>query len=158
MNALLVIDMQEEYIRPAGNKKNGPYDAVALLRAVNAKIRQYAGGGDAVLYIKNRFFWQTSFSGLVPGLEVVSDFIFEKKKASCFSNPLLLRFLEERDIRTIELVGVDGNYCVGKSALDGIHRGLCVRFSQTGVGIADNAKFLKMKRKLLHAEVQISEA
>lgn len=105
---------------------------------------------EILLFIfRNKFFWQLNFSKLVTGLDVVSDFVFDKKRQSYFSNRSLRKFIKEKDISSIEMVGIDGSYCVGKSALEGRNIGLSIAISQTGVGISNKAKFVKMKRRLL---------
>ena len=47
------------------------------------------------------------------GLLLVSSRIFEKRRASCFTNP----DLEENGAKSIEFIGVDGNGCVKASVL-----------------------------------------
>ena len=48
---------------------------------------------------------------------LVSSRIFEKRRASCFTNPDLKDFLEENGAKSIEFIGVDGNGCVKDSVL-----------------------------------------
>ena len=48
---------------------------------------------------------------------LVSSRIFEKRRASCFTNPDLKDFLEENGAKSIEFIGVDGNGCVKTSVL-----------------------------------------
>ena len=157
MKALLVIDMQEEYVGEKRNKKLYKYDTVSLINKVNSRIKEYNDNGNIVIYIRNKFFWQAKFSEMVMGLDVISDLIFDKKRPSCFSNPSLIKFIKEKDISIIEVVGVDGNYCVGKSALAGRNIGLHIIFSQNEVGISNKVKFIKMGHKLLKAGVQVNE-
>jgi len=42
----------------------------------------------------------------------VSSRIFDKRRASCFTNPDLKDLLEENGAKSIEFIGVDGNGCV----------------------------------------------
>lgn len=157
MKVLFVLDMQEEYVGLNRNKKIYNYDTDKLINLINSKIMQYSAEGNVVVYIKNKFFWQAKFSDFVKGLDVVSNFIFEKKRPSCFSNNSLIKFLKDKDISSIEMVGVDGNYCVGKSALEGSSIGLEVLLSLSGVGISNKVKFIKMKHKLVNAGVKLDE-
>lgn len=84
---LLVIDMQTDYV---GEKKGYP---ASLLTAVNTKISAYPK--DHVVYVVNRFFWELNSKPktLAQGLSVVSDHIFEKRRASCLTSPVLQDFL-----------------------------------------------------------------
>ena len=109
---LLVVDMQSDYV--AVGKA---YDHEALTAAVNDKIASYPS--DWVIYILNRFFWERKDrkKKFTTGLQVVSSRIFEKRRASCFTNPDLKDFLEGNGAKSIEFIGVDGNGCVKASVL-----------------------------------------
>lgn len=80
---------------------------------------------DSVVYVTNKFLWERSNAPkkLVKGLTIINETLFCKRCASCFSNKELLPYLLQRDIKNIELSGVDGNYCVGSSALAGAKLG-----------------------------------
>lgn len=56
-------------------------------------------------------------------------------------------------IDEIEFAGVDGQFCVGKSALGAIKCGFSVRYNENCVGVRNNSKFLKMKSRLDNAGV-----
>lgn len=111
INSLIIIDMQEDYIGSSRNKKTYPYNAELLISNINMKIEQYRRNGDMIIYIQNVV--KDKKSEFVRGIHIISEFAFEKYKASCFTNYELRAFLTENDITNIELVGVDGNYCVG---------------------------------------------
>lgn len=89
---------------------------------------------------------------LVDGLSVVSNNIYEKKKNSCFSNKELFEYLKKINTQTIEFVGVDGNDCVGYSALVGREE-FDVLFDLTCIGIGNMKKFQHTKEKLLKVGV-----
>ncbi|URZ07064.1 cysteine hydrolase family protein [Clostridium felsineum] len=148
MKCLLVIDMQEEYVGASRNKKMYPYKAKELIQAINAKVLEYPS--ESVIYIVNRFFWEISRKPkkLVSGLSVVSNNVFEKRRASCFSNKELLNYLQKINATELELVGVDGNYCVGASSIDGINNQYKVLFNEALIGVGNYEKFKKTKKKL----------
>ena len=104
---LLVIDMQSDYVAV------GKAYHEELIAAVNDKIASYPS--DRVIYILNRFFWERKDrkKKFATGLLLVSSRIFEKRRASCFTNP----DLEENGAKSIEFIGVDGNGCVKASVL-----------------------------------------
>lgn len=148
MKCLLVIDMQEDYVGESRNIRMYPYNAKELIHSINEKISEYPS--ESVIYIVNRFFWEIERKqkSLVDGLSVISDNVFEKRKASCFSNKQLLEYLQKINASELELVGVDGNYCVGASALDGTTHQYKILFNEPLIGIGNYGKFKKMKKKL----------
>ena len=83
---LLVIDMQSDYVAV------GKAYHEKLTAAVNDKIATYPS--DRVIYILNRFFWERKDrkKKFATDLLVVSSRIFEKRRASCFTNPDLKIF------------------------------------------------------------------
>ncbi|MCL2698416.1 MAG: cysteine hydrolase [Oscillospiraceae bacterium] len=135
--------MQEDYIK----RYNGGF----LISNINMRIKQYLRNGDMIVYIQN--IAKGKKSNLVNGLHVVSEFIFDKNRASCFTNHELKAFLKENNITDIELVGVDGNYCVGMSALDGVKHGYNIKLILECIGVINTNRFEKMKEKLLNAGV-----
>ena len=148
MKCLLVIDMQEDYVGDSRNVKIYSYKAKELIDSINEKILEYPN--ESVIYIVNRFFWEIGRKPkrLVDGLSVISNNVFEKRKASCFSNKKLLEYLQIISASELELVGVDGNYCVGASAADGITNKYKILFNESLIGIGNYSKFKKTKKKL----------
>ncbi|SMC22188.1 Nicotinamidase-related amidase [Clostridium acidisoli DSM 12555] len=148
MKCLLVIDMQEDYVGDSRNIKMYPYKAKELIHCINDKILEYPN--ESVIYIVNRFFWEIvgKPKRLVKGLSVISNNVFEKRSASCFSNKKLLEYLQKIKASELELVGVDGNYCVRASAIEGITNQYKILFNESLIGIGNYSKFKKTKRKL----------
>lgn len=155
MQALLVIDMQEDYIGNERNQKRFPYDSECLIENINQRILWFIEHDGLVIYIVNRFIYQSEKfkPQIVKGLSIVSSLFFEKRKANCFSIPSLLQCLNENLIDEVELVGIDGQYCVGMSALGAIKENFSVRYNENCVGVRNNTKFQKIKNKLENAGV-----
>jgi len=153
MTALIVIDMQDEYVGRNRKQKRNPYNFEQLVDNINSKITDYEQRSDTIIYIKNKR--KFSASGFVPELRLASDLVFEKNRASCFSNNLLLSYLMDKAITKIELAGVDGNFCVGMSALDGAKKGFSIRLSLSCIGVANTQRFLKTQEKLAKANISI---
>ncbi len=155
MEALIIIDMQEAYVGESRNRKLYHYEAKTLIKKINERIeRVYLA--QKVIYIKNKAKLKQP-SALVKELKIVSELCFEKSKASCFSNPELLVFLQENEITKLELAGVDGNFCVGMSAIDGAKKGLDISISLSRVGVGNSIRFQSTKEKLLKAGVKVCE-
>lgn len=146
--------MQEDYIGQSRDLKRFPYDSVRLINNINSRIDEYKNHNDLVIYIKNRGKG-SRLPPIIPELQIVSDLIFEKNRASCFSNDDLLACLKDNPVKEIELAGVDGNSCVGLSALAGIKHGFSVRFSLSCIGIVNAERFVSTREKLLQANVQV---
>ena len=132
---LLVVDMQSDYVAV------GKAYHEELTAAVNDKIATYPS--DRVIYILNRFFWERKDrkKKFATGLSLVSSRIFEKRRASCFTNPDLKDFLEENGAKSIEFIGVDGNGCVKASVLAAVKENYQVSVDLSAVGVANQKKF-----------------
>ena len=156
MRALVIIDMQEDYVGESRNKKRFPYNADSLIEEINSRIACYQNNNDKVIYVVNKS--KSSPSPLIPKMTIASDLIFEKDKASCFSNDLLLACLKCNSINEIELAGVDGNSCVAISARDGIKFGFAVRLFLSCIGIANAERFSETRKKLLEANVTVIDS
>ena len=154
MKALIVIDMQSDYVGHSRNRKRFPYNSEQLIENINMKISDYERQNDWIIFIKNKGK-SDRISDLVTGLRLASEMVFEKSKASCFSNSSLLAFLTDKAVNQIELVGVDGNSCVGISALDGVKHGFSICLSLSCVGVANSERFFTTKEKLLKANISV---
>ena len=82
---------------------------------------------------------------------LVSSRIFEKRRASCFTNP----DLEENGAKSIEFIGVDGNGCVKASVLAAIKENYQVSVDLSAVGVANQRKFQKTLHKWHSAGVSV---
>lgn len=89
---------------------------------------------------------------------IVSEYWIEKDKASIFANDALIDLLKNKGISQIEIIGIDGNCCVARSALEARGLGFSVVFPLEYVGIKNKDRFKKTKEKLLSANVEIVES
>lgn len=135
---LLVIDMQLDYVTDGE-----PYNGRNLVQTVNQKIASYPK--KQVIYVINRFWWELGKKPKVfaDGLSIVSNQIFEKRRASCFSNQQLRSFLENNEANCLEIIGVDGNACVNKSVLEALNYGYQVSVDLLCLGVSNRKKFQK---------------
>ncbi|MGT2749800.1 isochorismatase family protein [Streptococcus orisasini] len=134
---LLVIDMQTDYV---GETKSYPSQ---LLSTVNKKINAYPP--ERVIYVLNRFLWElpNKPKKFAAGLAIVSNQVFEKRRASCFTNRNLLDFLAKSAANHLEFIGVDGNHCINASVLAAAHKGYQVSVDLTCLGAINTKKFQK---------------
>ena len=146
---LLVVDMQSDYVA-AGKAYHEE-----LIVAVNDKIASYPS--DRVIYILNRCLWERKDrkKKFATGLQVVSSRIFEKRRASCFTNPDLKEFLEGNGAKSLEFIGVDGNGCVKASVLAAVKENYQVSIDLSAVGVANQKKFSKTLKQWQDCGIKI---
>lgn len=144
--ALIVLDMQEDYVGEKRNQDMYSYDDTkALIKVINAKIDLY--DPENVIYYKtvkknnfiNRMIVRYALEGtegceLVKGMKVVSDNIFEKQQSNAFVKTGLYDFLKENGFGEIEIVGIDGGDSVPMTAQCGVESGFLVEIYKKGVG------------------------
>lgn len=137
--ALLMIDVQEDYTGIKGAKQPLLKNVEPQIAAINKLIDWASKSGMQVVYIRQLFdnnvimrtFVGRTIEGL-PGTEVdsrikiVSKNDFTKKISDAFSNPQLNEFLIAHQVNELYLTGLDGVYCVHKTALGGMNRGYTV--------------------------------
>lgn len=154
--ALMVIDMQEDYI---GQNSRYNYYPSLLIDKVNERIVSANRAGALVIYVKNKGKRnkETYVSDFVKELVIVSNCWIEKGKASVFAEDSLLELLKEKGISKIEIIGIDGNCCVASSALDASKLGYSVVCPLEYIGIKDKRRFLRIKEKLLSFNVKVVE-
>lgn len=86
MQALLVIDMQEDYIGNKRNQKRFRYNSECLIANINQRILWFVENDGLVIYIVNRFIYQGKKFKPQPvkGLSIVSSFVLKKDKRIAF--------------------------------------------------------------------------
>ena len=89
------------------------------------------------------------------GLLLVSSRIFEKRRASCFTNPDLKDFLEGNGTKSIEFIGVDGNGCVKASVLAATKENYQVSVDLSAVEVANQKKFSKTLKQWQDCGIKI---
>lgn len=148
MRFLLIIDMQEDYTGENRNRKRFPYDIDPLIDNVNNRIDSYSR--EHIVYIKNQFFWEPPKreKSLSKGMNVVSNQIFTKRNNNSFKNIEFASFLRERNVTELEIIGIDGNYCVKATAIAASKAGYEVFLNENCIGIADAKKYRKSKMKM----------
>ena len=92
--ALLVIDMQNDYLWDR-RKPIFKYDSEKLVGNVNRAISRYIADGYDIIYIKHilpKILWGVGFSirgtagaELYPGLDLVSELVFEKNHSDTYT-------------------------------------------------------------------------
>lgn len=143
--ALLVIDVQSDFTGPRAKYPFPPGKGDGLIAAANRMSQKAREHGVPVVYIRHEFdgvlgrlYARLLLRGaaikgspgteLDPRLTQVSDHCFTKNETNAFSNPQLDAFLRQQQVRELYLAGLDGFFCVNKTAKGGLDRGYRVTF------------------------------
>ena len=164
---LLVIDMQNDYLCE-NRKKMFAYDTAQLTDSVNELIRRYSDAGQDVIYIRhiiqnlptNRLLFGYSIAGskgaeLYSGLEVVSDYCFDKYVGDALSNKELRNLIQDKGYDCLHLCGLDECGCVTATALGAAKRGIKAEIIRKGTAtVFPEGKVSKAHEKLNKAGIQ----
>ena len=165
--ALLVIDMQNDYLGPK-RKAVFSYDSAELTASVNRAIHRYQSEGADILYIAhilpniatNRWFIGFSIKGtegakLYDGLDIVSDLYFEKNLSNTYTAKRFREYMKEKQYDEVAICGLDECGCVGKTALGAAKTGVRVVLFENCIGRRfPQDKVRKMREKLKQRGVQ----
>ena len=165
--ALLVIDMQNDYLCK-NRMKRFAYDTEGLVGRVNRLIHRYSEAGHDVIYIRhiiqnlptNRLLFGYSMAGtkgaeLYGGLDIVSDYIFDKLVGDALSNRKLRLLIERKGYDALYLCGLDACGCVASTALGAARRGLKVEIMREGIAtVFDGRKVARTMETLRRASVR----
>ena len=166
--ALLVIDMQNDYLCK-NRMKRFAYDTEGLVGRVNRIIHRYNAEGHDVIYIRhiiqnlptNRLLFGYSIAGtegaeLYKGLDIVSDYIFDKLVGDALSNKKLRQLIERKGYDALHLCGLDACGCVASTALGAVKRGYKVEILREGIAtVFDGRKAARTREKLKQYAVKL---
>jgi len=164
--ALLVIDMQNDYLYEK-RKPKFSYDTPALVASVNKLIHKYHDDGCDVIYIRhiiqnlptNRLLFGFSIAGtegaeLYSGLDIVSDFCFDKLFGDALTNKELLAMVQKKGYDALHICGLDECGCVASTALEASRRGFRAKIIRNGTtSVFPDKKIEKVHKKLEKAGV-----
>ena len=154
-NVLLIINMQEFYVGKFRNKDLYNYDRKTLIDRINKRIDKYEP--EEVFYVKTvakGLFkggmpnGKEAESDIVTGLKVVSKNMYLKHKPDAFHNDALSEFMRARNVKKVEICGVDGGNSVGASAVGAFEYDLKVVYNDACIGTMDKEKEKKFRDKL----------
>lgn len=153
MDALIIIDMQEDFFKsgPLASKRQ------PLVHAINKLSAQYRANKAAVIWIRQEFKADLSDAFLAmrknnikitiqdtDGCKILSelerdsrDYHFIKKRYSAFYNTGLAAFLSELGIGNILLAGINSHACIRTAAIDAYQRDLEVTIASDCVASYD---------------------
>lgn len=160
--ALIVIDMQNDYLYEK-RKKLFSYNTEQLTSSVNELIHQYKDKGCDVIYIRhiiqnlptNRLLFGYSIAGtegaeLYGGLDIVSDYCFDKLVGDALSNKMLRELVRDKGYDVLHLCGLDECGCVTSTALGAAKRGIKAEILRKGTATVFPEKKVEKAHKKLN--------
>lgn len=160
--ALIVIDMQNDYLYEK-RKTLFSYNTEQLTSSVNELIHQYKDKGCDVIYIRhiiqnlptNRLLFGYSIAGTVGaelygGLDVVSDYCFDKLVGDALSNKKLRELVRNKGYDVLHLCGLDECGCVTSTALGAAKRGIKAEILRKGTATVFPEKKVEKAHKKLN--------
>lgn len=138
------------------------YNTPELTANVNKLIHQYKDKGCDVIYIRhiiqnlptNRLLFGFSIAGtegaeLYSGLDIVSDYCFDKFVGDALTNKKLMEHIHNKGIKRLHLCGLDEFGCVTSTALGAAKRGLMAEIIPNGTATVFSAKKQKRQKRAL---------
>jgi nicotinamidase-related amidase len=169
--ALLVIDMQIDYIGENGKFTIENNQIENLIEITNIIIDEYYNNNYKVIYLRN-IFKENDFRNRLrnyaaiegslgteidPGINIVSEYVFDKYTPTAFSNKDFEAFLIENQINELFLCGVMADQCVYETAISAHNKGYIVNYLSNAVGSSSVKNIQKAIRKLNKRGVNIIE-
>lgn len=135
--ALLVIDLQDIYL--------GKHYSENLISSANKIISDNIDS--TIVYIKNIYKLPLNCESLnfAANLNIVSENIFNKHAGNAFTNPELKKFLDSKQIDTVEVIGIDGGACVSLTALGAVKEGYKVILNTEAIGTKSSMENRRLK-------------
>jgi nicotinamidase/pyrazinamidase len=169
--ALLLLDLQVDFVDPAGRLPISRDQISPVLAAANRAIAAAKSGLLAVAYIGNEYgFWDVPGNWFRRGAAMKSCFgsgldplvtriagapYFAKHRGDAFSNDALDRFLVSNDIGRVVLAGVYADACIYCTARSAINRGYRVTVLADAVGAASDEDRRAALRSLSRLGVEV---
>ncbi|MEE4311830.1 MAG: cysteine hydrolase [candidate division KSB1 bacterium] len=170
--ALLVIDIQEDF---TGTTAKAPFpykDSDRLIRTVNAITEAASAKSMMIVYIRQELdglmgkMLSHLFAGGVairgnPGtaidkrISILSDAIFPKPRSDSFSNPELEKFLIGNHVNELYLVGLDADGCVHVTAKGALNRGYRVNIITDAVVLKDEDRWEELLAEYRQEGIQL---
>ena len=159
--ALLVMDMQRDFLEPGGRMPVAANQVAALIEAVNHSIWAASQSDIIVYYILNEFpkrSWLNIFrryaavrgsrgAQLDPRVERRNGQTLTKSSSSAFSNPELGATLYEEGVRTVALCGVFAEACVSATARSTQDRALQLVIISDAIAARSDAALARSLRR-----------
>jgi nicotinamidase-related amidase len=168
--ALVLIDFQNDYLRPDGRMAVAQNQVDQMLTAANGMIDAARKNAIDVIYVRNEFsrfefignmlrndaaLRYEAGSELDPRLDGTAGVYFNKEHGDAFSNSEFGSHLEALNLGNLVIAGVYAGGSVGATALDAMKRGYKVTVISDAIAAADDEARDKALAELKGAGAQI---
>jgi nicotinamidase/pyrazinamidase len=167
--ALLVLDMQRDFLQPEGRMALEKGTANRLIAVVNSCINAAQDHGCEVFYVCNEFDrtdWKnilrngaaiagTPGAALDPRIFVYGDERVSKRTGDAFKEGSLHDSLTRRGVRNVFIVGVYAEACVHETALGALRRGYRVSVVSDGVGTSTPRRLARALEQARRAGIDV---
>ena len=160
--ALLVVDLQPVFLNGNGYE---PDDVAAHRRAVLQKIIQEKNDGTKIIALqqewhgagakilmsltaKGRGNAGSEGLGILPEIAAEADHIIVKHIQDAFERPSLNALLETLAVGEVNIIGLDGLYCIRATALGAVNRGYHTRVDPSLLLVSDSKKWVSIAANL----------
>ena len=170
-SALVVVDLQNDFTLETGKAHACVSQVNKLFPIVNQLSKKFIATEQEVVYLKTE--WSNPFVKLLTGnsvkkgttgadfdsrLKVVSNNVFIKGNKNAFASDDFRRFLQDKSIAHLYLVGLATDYCIKVSAIRAIAQGYKVTVVRDGVAGYRCEDFLLSLYILVSRNVAVEES
>lgn len=160
--ALLILDMQEDFLGVDAKMPILREQIPALTAVVNSLIDEFERTGQEIIYIKsefpkialgNRIRHHAAIKGS-PGTNIYGKIrisgrtVFSKKTPDAFSNPEFAAYLEAHQVQRLVITGVFADQCVLSTTMAALDRNYRITFVRNGVGARSDKDVTKACEKV----------
>ncbi|HSQ79291.1 MAG TPA: isochorismatase family cysteine hydrolase [Candidatus Bathyarchaeia archaeon] len=160
--ALLVLDMQEDFLGVDAKMPILREQIPALTAVVNSLIDEFEKNGQEIIYVKsefpkialgNRIRHHAAIKGS-PGTNIYGRIrisgrtVFSKKTPDAFSNREFAAYLEAHQIKRLVMTGVFADQCVLSTTMAALDRNYQITFVRNGVGARSDKDVTKACEKV----------
>jgi len=135
--ALVLVDLQKEFLDPGGPRAVAPGQVAPMLAAANRLVENARSLGVELVYVESG---ASPEGALDPRLQHPNGPVFRKERADAFSNPELEAFLQSRAVDHLLLAGVFAERSVYYTAAGAMNRGYKVQVVRDAVAGASDAR------------------
>lgn len=146
--ALLLIDLQVDFLQPSGRKSVGDRRAASVIACAARLLNQAAQNGVPTAFVVNQFRPDDRIGNVLrrhaairgskgaeidPRIPPSAAPVFPKDRSNAFSNPMLDRHLRAQGTTHLLITGVMAEACVRATAVAAIKKGYAVTVVDEGV-------------------------
>jgi nicotinamidase-related amidase len=160
--ALLVLDMQEDFLGENAKMPINKEQIPAITAVVNSLIDEFEKNGQQIIYIKSEFpkialgnvirhhaaIKGSKGTAIYGKIRISGTAIFSKKEPDAFSNPEFEKFLVANQVNRLVITGVYADQCVLSTTLAALDRKYQVTFVRNGVGSSSEKAVTKACEKV----------